>query len=369
MICRPRQERRSRDESEIAEDAGVQALSALSVAPQDAGPAEPWLKGTGRPERWSATGATNAARLDSWSRILATTHLSFEVRATSATPDVFAGAVTRRRIADLTLVDCAAAPFAGRRDHALIGLHGPAPAEDVIGFQFVGKGAEAVREGGRELILSAGQVMLWDGVQPVEVEIVKSFYKRTLLFPRRRVLSVCPRLAEVESIPPLRDAGPARLLVRYMNALALEQPQLDGEAAAAASDAALELLRAVVEPGLPTARAAERSALRVEIRRHIRAHLRDPDLGPASIAQAFAMSLRALHALFEDADSSVAVLVRNERLARCEEDLRRPNGGSVTDIAFRWGFCDAAHFSRVFKRHFGATPSEIRQAALSAAVV
>ena len=46
-------------------------------------------------------------------------------------------------------------------------------------------------------------------------------------------------------------------------------------------------------------------------------------------------------------------------------DLQRPNGGSVTDIAFRWGFCDAAHFSRVFKREFGATPSEIRQAALS----
>jgi len=35
----------------------------------------------------------------------------------------------------------------------------------------------------------------------------------------------------------------------------------------------------------------------------------------------------------------------------------------VTDIAFRWGFTDAAHFSRVFKRAFGATPSEIRNAA------
>jgi len=35
----------------------------------------------------------------------------------------------------------------------------------------------------------------------------------------------------------------------------------------------------------------------------------------------------------------------------------------VTEIAFRWGFCDAAHFSRVFKRAFGATPSEIRNTA------
>ena len=75
------------------------------------------------------------------------------------------------------------------------------------------------------------------------------------------------------------------------------------------------------------------------------------------------MSVRALHALFEDVDASVAGLVRTERLARCLEDLQRPNGGSVTDIAFRWGFCDAAHFSRVFKRAFGLTPaSEVRSA-------
>ena len=107
-----------------------------------------------------------------------------------------------------------------------------------------------------------------------------------------------------------------------------------------------------------------RAALRVEIRRYVRTHLHDPALSPATIAKAYAMSVRALHALFEDADESVAGLVRSERLMRCLEDLQRPNAGSVTDIAFRWGFCDAAHFSRVFKREFGATPSEIRRAAV-----
>jgi transcriptional regulator GlxA family with amidase domain len=75
------------------------------------------------------------------------------------------------------------------------------------------------------------------------------------------------------------------------------------------------------------------------------------------------MSVRALPALFEDVDASVAGLVRSERLGHCLEDLQRPNGGSITDIAFRWGVCDAAHFSRVFKREFGATPSDVRPAA------
>jgi AraC family transcriptional activator of tynA and feaB len=322
----------------------------------------------GRPaglERWQVRGGSVAHRLDAWSEILAATHLAFEVRATDRTPDEFRGVVTQRTFGDLRLVDCAALPFHGHRSRAVIGETGANDRDNVLGFQFVYKGAEVVREGARELALTPGDLVLWDGLQPTDVEIVEPFFKRTLLFPRDRVLTVCPRLADMRALPALESSGAARLLVRYMNALALELPQLGPAAETAAATAALELLRAAVEPSLPTSRAAERAALRADIRRYVRARLHDPGLGPTSIALAHSMSVRALHALFEDADSSVATLVRNERLGRCLEDLQRTNGGSVTEIAFRWGFCDAAHFSRVFKRCFGTTPSEVRHAALA----
>ena len=319
----------------------------------------------GAVERWSARGEDVSRQLDSWSEILAATHLAFEVSATPRTPAPFVGGVVRRAVGDLTLVDCAAVPFRGRRDAAMIGMHGPSSKEDVLGFQFVHRGVEKVRDGSREITLTPGQVVLWDGLGPTEIEIVQSFYKRTMLFPRDRVLAVCPRLADLSGLPSLDGNGPARLLVRYMNALAAELPSLGPSAVVTAANVALELLRTVVEPALPTSRAAERAAMRSEIRRYVRAHLRDTDLGPASIALAFSMSVRALHALFEDGDASVGMIVRNERLQRCLEDLQQPNGGSITDIAFRWGFCDAAHFSRVFKRRFGVTPSEVRHAALT----
>lgn len=307
-------------------------------------------------------GGETTRRLDTWAEILAATHLAFEVHATHSTPSDFRGAVTRRAIGDLMLVDCAASPFLGHRGWAV--MTPEAGPEDVLGFQVVCKGVETVREGSRVLALEPGDAVLWDGHTPTDVEIVEAFHKRTLLFPRQRVLAVCPRLAELRALPPLHGSGPARLLVRYMNALALEQQWLEGAAGVAAANAALELLRAAVEPCVPTSRAATREAMRAEIRRYVRTHLQDPGLGPASIARAYAMSVRALHALFEDVDESVAGLVRSERLGRCLEDLQRVNGGSVTDIAFRWGFCDAAHFSRVFKRAFGVTPSEVRQQAL-----
>ncbi|HTU31510.1 MAG TPA: helix-turn-helix domain-containing protein [Solirubrobacteraceae bacterium] len=315
------------------------------------------------PERWSARGGDVASRLDSWSEILEGTHLHFEISPTHRTPAGFRGNVVRRAMGDIVLVDCASAPFRGRRDRSTIGAAGPVAKENVLGFQFVCRGVETVHEGDREMTLSPGSIAIWDGLQPTDIEIVEPFHKRTLLFPRERVRAVCPRLDELGQLPSLDRSGPARLLVRYMNALAAELPQLDADAAVAAANVALELLRAVVEPELPSGRAAERAALRAQIRRHVRNHLQDSDLGPTTIAFAFAMSVRALHALFEDEAESVAVIVRNDRLQRCLEDLQRRDAGSVTEIAFRWGFSETAHFSRVFKRRFGATPSEVRHLA------
>ncbi len=315
-------------------------------------------------EHWRVEGGSIGQRLDAWTDILAATHLAFDVHPTDGTPDSFHGVVTRQAVGELSLLSCAAAPFLGDRSRSVIGTQGEdMRGENVFGFQFVCRGVELVREGSRRLALKSGDVVLWDGLQPTAVEIVEPFFKRTLLFPRERVLAVCPRLADLDALPSLAGTAPARLLVRYMLSLAAEQRPLDSASGAAAASAALELLRAAIEPRIPSSRAATRSAMRAEIRRYVRSHLHDPLLGPASIARSYAMSLRTLHSLFEDTDTSVAGLVRGERLDRCLEDLRRPNGGSVTEIAFRWGFCDAAHFSRVFKRRFAVTPSEIRRAA------
>jgi AraC family transcriptional regulator, positive regulator of tynA and feaB len=312
-------------------------------------------------ERWHLRGVPNGPGLDEWTDILATTHLGFDIRATRRTPTKFNGAVSRRCFGGLALVDCASSPWLGRHSKSLTG----GESEAIFGFQSVRKGVELVRESGREVTLTAGDIVLWDGWQPTEVEVVEPFLKRTLIFPRERVLSVCPRLAEAEALPPLGQSPPARLLARFVDALAMELPELDDAAGAAAADAALELLRGAVEPTVPTARAAKRQALRTDVRRYVRARLQDPTLCPESIAREHAISVRALHALFEDSGESVAGLVRRERLQRCLEDLERPSGGSVTEIAFRWGFRDAAHFSRVFKREFGGTPSEARHEALA----
>ena len=312
-------------------------------------------------ERWQLRGVPSTRALRDWGEILAATHLPFDVHSTSWTPSAFSAVVTRRRFGGLALVDCASSPFLGHWSRQVMSSQ----SDSIVGFQLMRRGVEHVRERSRTAALTAGDVILWDASQPVDVEVVEPFMKRTLIFPRERVLSVCPRLDELKAIPPLGRNGAARLLVRYVEALAGELPRLDAAAGAAAADAALELLRAAVEPSLPTSRLAKRAALRADVRRYVRTQLQDPALGPESIARAHAISVRALHALFEDSGESVAGLVRHERLARCLEDLVLPSGGSVTEIGFRWGFRETAHFSRVFKREFDVTPSDVRREALA----
>jgi len=316
-----------------------------------------------RVQHWDVSDRVGSSdAVGQWSHVLANTHVAFETRRSAATPDVFRASVTSRQIDDLMLVDCECGPFIGHRGASLVND----PARSTLGLQVVRRGSELAYASGERDVSTAGHVKLWNSWEPVDIEVIEPFVKRTLIFPLERVLAMCPLISNVNTLPALRTDGATRLLVRYLDALAVEHSSLDGADATVAAEVALELFRAAVEPGLPASRAARRQALRSDIRRYVRGRLQDPALDPELIARAHAMSVRTLHALFEETEESVAALVRRERLLRCREDLERPLGGGVTEIAFRWGFRDAGHFSRIFKREFGLTPREVRQVACDA---
>jgi AraC family transcriptional activator of tynA and feaB len=316
-------------------------------------------------QRFIVSAGSEAHRIDAWSEILAGTVVPFDVRPSANTAGGFRGVVELRRFGDLALVDCAFSPCVAHRGKDLVDGGSNGARQGPLGVQLMQQGVEVSRDRRRgKVTISPGQVLLWDSRRTVEVEALQPVRKRVLVLPQEVALSCCPRLAEQPALPPIDGTAAGRLLVRYINSLAFELASLDEPARAAASNATIELLRAAIEPVLPDSRDAMRSAMREDIRHHVRRHLQDPRLGPASIAQAYSISVRALHGLFEEVDESVAGLVRSERLTRCMQDLQRPGGGSVTDIAFRWGFSDSAHFSRVFKRAFGVTPSAVRRAAV-----
>lgn len=89
--------------------------------------------------------------------------------------------------------------------------------------------------------------------------------------------------------------------------------------------------------------------------------LAEPTLEPGVIACAIGVSTRHLHRLFSSKKCTVTEWIRERRLEKCRIDLSEAVGASITDIAFRWGFSDSAHFSRIFKNKFGVSPREYRE--------
>jgi AraC-like DNA-binding protein len=70
------------------------------------------------------------------------------------------------------------------------------------------------------------------------------------------------------------------------------------------------------------------------------------------------VSLRTAQRLFHHADESLAAYIRRRRLIRARHALL--SAASINEVAHHYGFCDAAHFTRVFKAEYGSTPAAFR---------
>ncbi len=86
------------------------------------------------------------------------------------------------------------------------------------------------------------------------------------------------------------------------------------------------------------------------------------ELTLGEIAEAAGLSQRYVQRLFELHGSTFQRHVRQKRLERSRADLldMSQNAVSIAQIAHRWGFASASHFSRSFRDAFGITPRDLR---------
>ena len=90
-------------------------------------------------------------------------------------------------------------------------------------------------------------------------------------------------------------------------------------------------------------------------------HLAGGPLRVADLAAAHSVSPRTVHRAFASTGDTVGAVIRNHRLAAARGDLVNTNL-CIAAIAHRWGFCDASHFGREFRREFSLSPGDYREA-------
>jgi acetamidase/formamidase/AraC-like DNA-binding protein len=101
------------------------------------------------------------------------------------------------------------------------------------------------------------------------------------------------------------------------------------------------------------------------LQQHIESLLSDPRLSLAAVAAHEHVSERLVQKLFEASGETFTGHLRRRRLERCRADLAHRQYGhlSISDICFRWGFNDAAHFSHAFRDRYQMSPRQYRQQA------
>ena len=165
----------------------------------------------------------------------------------------------------------------------------------------------------------------------------------------------------------LGSGGISRVALEAMRNTYLELPYMSDSAAQGAGDLIIDLVKLSLSElaGQETAM-TQREALRDRIRQHVHKYLRDPDLNVDGIARALNCSRRHLYNAFEGEGESVAAYIQRMRLEACIKDLQASTTKArpITDIAVSWGFGNPSHFSRLFKEHTGASPSDFRNQSL-----
>ncbi|WP_037782668.1 AraC-like ligand-binding domain-containing protein [Kitasatospora purpeofusca] len=225
--------------------------------------------------------------------------------------------------------------------------------------------------------LSTGDFALWSTSLPYEGQglggtagpllrgIVLHLPRSGFPLPSGRVDRVLAR-----ALPGRSGAG--AVLAAFLRSVVDQAPSLKGPALDRMGTAAWELTAAFLAHHLdahdrlpPEARTR---MLLARINAFIEDNLAEPALSPASVAVHHGISVRTLHYLFRQQRETVSATIRSRRLARCHAALSDPalRALPVHAIGARWGFTDAATFSRSFRSAYGITPAEHRRSTLPA---
>jgi AraC-like DNA-binding protein len=224
------------------------------------------------------------------------------------------------------------------------------------------QGQASVKQMQREAKADVGGWVIYDTTTAYEVANPSRVEHLIVMLPKDQAAQRGLRLDGLMA-RRLGAGGISRVALEAMRNTYLELPYMSEIAAQGAGEMIIDLVKlSLLElAGQETAQ-TQLEALRDRIRHHVLKHLRDPDLTVDGIARALHCSRRHLYNAFEGQGESVAGYIQRMRLEACIKDLQMSTtkARAITDIAVSWGFGNPSHFSRVFKEHTGASPSDFR---------
>lgn len=247
--------------------------------------------------------------------------------------------------------------------HRTPGLISRAP-QQYFKFSLIEHGSGLIVQDGREISLRAGDMAIYDTDRPYSLLFDDTMRMSVVMFPKVMLDIPAETVGRLTATRLDGAGGVGAMIGPYVASLARGAAELDGHVARRMFRTAVDMVGTLVEASLGrdgTSTDAHGTLLR-RMLDYIDENLSDSELSPGQIAAAHFVSVRHLHAVFNEQGTTVSTVIRSRRLERCYDALVDPQQAhrSITAVATAHGFVDAAHFSRTFRAHFGVPPSSVR---------
>lgn len=232
-------------------------------------------------------------------------------------------------------------------------------------LQVSGRGV--VEQQQRRVVLQPGHWILYDPRTPYSITNPERCTLLVTQVPRALLAGLRLPGPHAGETGDSNVAGLHGVFGSYLRALSDQLPGLPDGTGPAVSESVIGLLGSTLgemlkRSGEPVPLA---SMLKMRASQYVRTHLSDPELSIQRIADALRCSKRYLHRVFEDDAVSLERQIWNYRLERCHSALTHEANAnrSAAEIGYAWGFRSSAHFSRLFKQHYGITPGACQRQA------
>lgn len=301
-----------------------------------------------------------AASFDHWKHLVAESFVPLAAQTSDV--EGFRGRLRSRVVDRMSIVEVTATSHEVHRTPALIAR----AHERYFKLNLQLEGTGLLIQDNREAVLHPGDLAIYDTNRPYTLAFEEQTRIMVVMFPCDALALPTDYVGQLAAVRMAGDAGLSGMVGQFIRQLAGNLDVLNGPSGSRLATNALDLVSTMLhaEMDINPDRMKPQALLAVSVREYIEANLSDPGLSPASIAAAHFISTRHLHNLFHESGTTVAGFIRSQRLDGARRDLRDPlhAGLPVGAVAARWGFLDAAHFSRTFRDAFGVPPSDWRRA-------
>jgi AraC-like DNA-binding protein len=265
--------------------------------------------------------------------------------------------VVPHRLGDIRLLELSGNPFGAIRGRAEIS----GDIDTYLGILYQRSGSTLCTVGEDRVIVGPGEISVWHSGHPVSFDMPEKFDKLCMLVPIARFETVLYNAESYVGLHLRADSNLATLLGSYLLTLTNSVVTRNDKTPLDTIDVTLELLGAAFRAKRRSSTIAPRDRLFARISGYIESRLEDANLSPTKIAEDNGISVRYLYTLFSEQGMTVSGWVRKRRLLRCRAELDGVDTEAyITEVGYRWGFNDSAHFSRLFKASFGMSPTQYR---------